>query len=229
MSLKNISCQLNPLMFIEFDEAFKRNELDLRTVLGFLCWPGTDHNPGDLKDRYDYINKISNKLKIAPAEKGLLEKVIWPLRQAKAAFVLSNYLGTVSTCGFIAEMIAILLFKISSINLNANEISIEDQRNMFGDTFENLGQSRRIGVLYAFKILDDKMRGILIEIKKIRNSYMHFFTQNHEGIKKDAKRIFEKTEEIVTLVIGQEIKDGKFILNESLLHYIEKCETATES
>jgi hypothetical protein len=101
---------------------------------------------------------------------------------------------------------------------------MDDQKNMFGDSFENLGQSRRIGVLYAFKILDDKKKTILLEIKKIRNKYMHFFSQNHENLKNDAKRIYEKTEEIVTLVIGQEIKDGKFVLNVDLLQYIEKCE-----
>ncbi len=229
MSSKNISVQLNPLMFIEFDEAFNQKKADLETVLGFLCWPGSDHKVEDLKTRYDYINRISNKLKLAPVEKNLLEKVIWPLRQAKASFVLSNYIGTVSTCGFIAEMIVILLFNISSINVNANAIGIDYQKNMFGDAFENLGQSRRINVLYAFKILDDKKRSILLEIKKIRNRYMHFFSRDYESLKKDAKRIYEKTEEIVMLIIGQEIKDGKFLLNADLLRYIEKCEAEDDS
>lgn len=228
MSSKSISVQLNPLMFIEFDEAFRQKQANLEIVLGFLCWPGSDHKVEDLKARYDYINRISNKLKIAPVEKSLLDKVIWPLRQAKASFVLSNYISTVSTCGFIAEMIVILLFNISSINVNTNALSLDDQKNMFGDSFENLGQSRRINVLYAFKILDTKMRSILLEIKNIRNRYMHFFSQDYESLKKDAKRIYEKTEEIVTLVIGQEIKDGKFVLNANLLRYIEKCEKESD-
>jgi len=215
-------------MFIEFDEAFRQKQANLEIVLGFLCWPGSDHKVEDLKARYDYINRISNKLKIAPVEKSLLDKVIWPLRQAKASFVLSNYISTVSTCGFIAEMIVILLFNISSINVNTNALSLDDQKNMFGDSFENLGQSRRINVLYAFKILDTKMRSILLEIKNIRNRYMHFFSQDYESLKKDAKRIYEKTEEIVTLVIGQEIKDGKFVLNANLLRYIEKCEKESD-
>jgi hypothetical protein len=229
MSSKNISIQFNPLMFLEFEDAFKQNKADLGIVLGFLCWPGSDHEIDDLKSRYDYINRISNKLKIAPVEQNLLEKVVWPLRQAKASFVLSNYIGTVSTCGFIAEMIVILLFNISSIRVNNNAISLEEQRNMFGDSFENLGQARRIKVLFAFKILDEKKRSILLEIKKIRNKYLHFFSQEHEQLKKDAKRIYEKTEGIVTQVIGQEIKEGKIILNPDLLRYIQTCEAESNS
>lgn len=229
MSSSGIAVQLNPLMFLEFEEAFGRKTTTLEIVLGFLCWPGSNYSIDDIKSRYDYINKNSNKLKIAPAEHNLLEKIIWPLRQAKASFVLSNYIGTVSICGFIAEMIVILLFDISSINLNKSEIELDDQKNLFGDSFENLGQARRINVLYAFQILDKKSRDVLIEIKKIRNKYMHFFSQKHESLKADAKRIYEKTEEIVAHVIGQKISDGKFVLNPDLLRYIKKCDAENQN
>ena len=224
MISKKISVQLNPLMFLEFEKTFSQKNVDLETVLGFLCWPGSDHSIDDVKSRYDYINRISNKLKFAPVEENLLEKVIWPLRQAKACFVLSNNIGTISICGFIAEMIVILLFNISAIHVDNKAISLEDQKNMFGDSFENLGQARRINVLYGFKLLDEKKRGILLEIKRIRNKYMHFLSQKNANLKKDAKRIFEKTEEIVTLIIGQEIKNGNFVLNPNLLRYIDERE-----
>ena len=224
MISKKISIELNPLMFLEFEKTYSQKNVDLETVLGFLCWPGSDHSIDDVKSRYDYINRISNKLKFAPAEENLLEKVIWPLRQAKACFVLSNNIGTISICGFIAEMIVILLFNISAIHVDKKAISLEDQKNMFGDSYENLGQARRINVLYGFKLLDEKKRSILLEIKKIRNKYMHFFSQKNANLKKDAKRIFKKTEEIVTLIIGQEIKNGNFVLNSNLLRYIDERE-----
>lgn len=121
-------------------------------------------------------------------------------------------------------MAIILLFNISPIKINNRSLDEDDQRKLFGDTFEKLGQARRINVLFSLNVIDKKVRDYFIEIKKIRNKYLHFFSKEHVEIRKDSNRIFSKTEDIVVEVMGQEIKDEYFVLRQDIMSYLEQHE-----
>ncbi len=218
-----ITCEKNPLKFKVFEDEYQNGMVSIDTILGFLCWPYSGHSINDVKKRYDLIDKQTNKLYLVPAENNILSKIVWPLRQSKACYVLSNYIGTISICGFIAEMLIILLFNVSVIKVNNKRISTEEeQTKLFGDTFEQLGQSRRINVLFSLGIISEKLRGIFIEVAKTRNKYIHFFSNEHVDIEKDAKRIFKKTEELVAEIIGQKTMDGYFVFTLPMLKYLER-------
>ena len=63
--------------------------------------------------RYKEISKEKVRFFAAPAEERILNKLVWPLRNAKASYMVGNYLGTIALCGMVSEMVAILLFDIS--------------------------------------------------------------------------------------------------------------------
>src|SRR4029434_928111 len=110
------------------------DHIDARAILRYLCVPGTDSTPSAAAARYVEIDATSVQLFGAPAETQLLKKLVWPLREAKAAYMIGSYLGTVALCGIVAEMVAVLTFNIAKIRLKDRLMTEDDQRDIFGHT-----------------------------------------------------------------------------------------------
>jgi hypothetical protein len=77
---------VNPLAFLEADEPWasvRKVEVSPDHVLKFLCTPGSSNAVADLVERYKRVSVENPRLFAAPAEERVLERLIWPLRQAK--------------------------------------------------------------------------------------------------------------------------------------------------
>jgi hypothetical protein len=191
--------------------------------LKFLCTPTISSDLGSCVERYKEINREHTRLFIAPAEDRILEKLIWPLRHAKAGYMIGNYLGTISLCGMVSEMLAILLFEISELRIDERPMSPDDQTSLFGSTFEKLSQERRVKVLKAFGIIDQETSDAFELIRSKRRRYLHLWSQDHDSLPADAIAVFHRTAFIAVKVIGQEIHDGKLSLNPSILKYLDRA------
>jgi hypothetical protein len=216
---------LNPLAFLEVDEPWASHpdiELNLEAVLRFLCTPGINSDLQSLVKRYQEISQEPKRLSVAPAERHILEKLVWPLRHAKACYMLGNYLGTIALCGMVAEMVTILIFDISDATINNKPIDKSTQVQLFGSHFEKLGQERRVAVLHGLNLIDEKLKSSFDVIRSKRRLYLHFYSQDHSQAALDAVEVFNATVEIVVRVIGQDFKDGKILLNPDLIRYLKQ-------
>jgi hypothetical protein len=222
---KLIEVFLNPLQFHEIDEpwaSFQKGEPSLEAVLDFICIPGIGSDLRSLIKRYREISVEKTRLFAAPHEQRILDKLVWPLRNAKAAYMCGNYLGTIALCGMVAEMVAMLLFEITQFRLNNRPMSEKDQVSVFGRKFEKLGQERRVQILAAYAIIDKNLEDAFEGIRTIRNRYLHLWSQDHERLPLDAIKSFEAAVLLVVSAIGQNIKDGKLIMNPALVSYLER-------
>ena len=147
---------------------------------------------------------------------------MWPLRNAKAAYMCGNYLSTIALCGMVAEMVAILLFEISGFQLNNKPMSDKDQIAVFGRKFEKLGQERRVKILAAYSIIDSDIFTAFEAIREVRNRYLHLWSQDHEQLPIDAVKSFEFAVNIVVAAVGQKIHKGKLILNPAFVKYLKR-------
>jgi hypothetical protein len=216
---------INPLQFIEVDEPWASTSKALFTpeaVLRFLCTPQMPHTVEAIVERYRSISNEKVRLNMAPAEPRLLEKLVWPLRHAKASYTLGNYLGTIALTGLVGEMVAILFFEISNFTVNKNPMTPDVQEGLFGRSFEKLGQERRVKVLSAYGIISTVLKADFDHIRAIRQKYLHLWSYDHATIQRDAIDAYHAAVALVVGVIGQEIKDGMFLLNPSLLAYLER-------
>jgi len=68
-----------------------------------------------------------------------MEKVVSPLVNSKMAFVAGNPLGTIALCGFVAEMMTLMLYEMAS-----DEGIIADVTD---SEFESCGQHGRVKIL----------------------------------------------------------------------------------
>jgi hypothetical protein len=95
----DIQMFVNPLAFLDID----RNEtIKAEHVLNFLCTPDSRRSVEDMVQLYKKVSVENLTLFAAPAQALLLERLIWPLRQAKGSFMLRNFLGTIALCGMVA-------------------------------------------------------------------------------------------------------------------------------
>jgi hypothetical protein len=147
---------INPLAFLEVDEPWSSTRDATptpETILSFLCPPGTPADSASLIARYKRISTEPVRLFAAPAEPRILEKLVWPLRHAKASYVIGNKLAVVALCGMVSEMVALLLWQLADTSLNGRSMTNEDEAALFGSSFERLGQDRRVRVLAAYGLV----------------------------------------------------------------------------
>jgi hypothetical protein len=104
-----------------------------------------------------------------PIERQIEKRILMPLRNAKVGFVLENYFAVIALCGLVAEMVAILLFEMAH-----HDMPPEEQRQIFGQSFQRLGQERRIDVLKAKGLIDPQQVDWFGIIKRVRNNHLHF-------------------------------------------------------
>jgi hypothetical protein len=229
---KLIEGYINPLQFIDVDEPWATSlnrEISAQSVLDFICTPGTGSDLESILSRYKTISVEKKRIHAAPNEPRIMDKLIWPLRNAKAGYMCGNYLGVIALCGMVGEMVAIFIFEINSFKLNKRIISDEDQKALFGSKFEKLGQERRVKILHTFGVITDEMEDSFSVLRNIRRRYLHLWSQDHEKLPSDAIRCFEAAVLLVVSTIGQDLKDGKLILNKGIFEYLEKRGIYSES
>jgi hypothetical protein len=220
-----VTCQINPLAFLEADEPWASSSGDKPTfesVLRFLCPVGENVDIEKLLARYHVISSEPVRLFLAPAEQRILDKLIWPLRNAKASFVVGNYLGTISLSGMVAEMVAMLLWEITDAQINGRPMTKADETLLFGSKFEKLGQERRVAVLSAYGIIGDKTKSDFDKIREIRRRYLHLWSEDHDQLPTDGVQSFHAAVSLVVNAIGQDVQAGMFVLNPRLMRYLER-------
>ncbi len=157
----------------------------------------------------------------APADGRILDKLVWPLKHAKVSFMLGNLLGTISMCGTAAEMLAILQFEMAEFVVGGRKATDEDQKALFGSTFERLGQERRVAILRTLGLIDDATRICFDHIREVRRKYLHFWSKDHGSIENDATAVYGDAITLVVGLIGQDIQDGRLKLNEPFVKYLK--------
>jgi len=216
---------INPLIFTDLELVplveGKDMSVSLENVLNFISAPGISSNLEDLINRYNKIGKEAKRLIVVPNEENILTKLIWPLRNAIGCYMVGNYIGTISLCGMVAEMVSILLFEISNIQINGQLLDEEKEKMLFGSKFEKLSQDKRIKGLRACDLINDELKEKFDNIRAIRRKYLHLYSTDHSDIACDAVNIFEAAIKIVEVIIGQGVEKGAVMLNPNLIKYLE--------
>ena len=157
---------------------------------------------------------------VAPAEPTILEKLVWPLRHAKGSYALGSYLSCIALCGMVGEMVALLLWEISKVNIQNKPLDEAGERALLGNTFEKLGQERRTQVLRAFDRIDAETKSAFDTLREIRRRYLHFLFQPHEQVATDARTAYEQALRVVAVVLGVAFEEGAVALRPDLMEYL---------
>jgi hypothetical protein len=213
---------LNPLKCLEIDADPSSTTMPTESqLLDYLFAPEGDRGCGTFVTRYREIT-CDDTLFLAPAEKHLLQKLIWPLRHTKGSYALGNFLGCIALCGMVGEMVAILLWDISKLRLQEKPWDESAQIAVFGSSFEKLNQSRRTMVLGALGVIKEDDNVTFESLRNIRRKYLHFFSQPHEQAAHDARRAYQYASKLVETVLGVHVEGEAVILRQDLVRYLNE-------
>src|SRR5438128_2592602 len=112
--MRLMNAVINPLSFLELDRPGPPTDPKVpspESVLSFLCPDRATADVASLVKRYREISPEPVSLVAVPAEQRILDKLAWPLRHAKASYMVGNYLAVIALCGMVAEMVALLIWE----------------------------------------------------------------------------------------------------------------------
>lgn len=181
---------------VTFDEETKTINLDIKDII----------------NRYEELLQEDEILAVPCTDK-IANCIVIPLKNAKACYMIGNYLGAIALCGYVCEMLITLVYEINGIIIN--EINIENNKEIKNvilqnrNSFEALGQEKRIDICKAFQLITLDQKKIFDEVKKIRNKYLHWFSTNNLNVRDDAKEIYNKTYSILKQITGYKLENGK--------------------
>src|SRR3989344_1512833 len=158
--------------------------------------------------------------------KEIFERLLKPLRSAKKCYCLGDYAATIALCGTVGEMLAILLWKINDVRLKGNPITEQDEAGIFGSTFENLNQDKRLRVLKTFGHITEAQFASFEVIRKSRKPYLHLWTTDLQNEQADALNVFKKSFQLFKEITGIGLADaGTVKVNPLLMKLFENIET----
>jgi hypothetical protein len=222
---------VNPLRFLSLEGPPlnpKGTEIDYQGLIDDLCRPNNDRSVESIRERYKRLTNSDASLFLVPVNESILQKLVWPLRSAKQSFCLGNYLGCIALCGTVAEMITIFLFDRAGPTINGAKMDLTIQKKLFGNSFEKLGQERRVEILEAYGILKKELADAADQIRGIRRAYLHILSKEFNGLEKDAETAYKCATKLVTEIVGlTPAESGTVNVPPHLTNYLKGDESQT--
>lgn len=198
-------------------------QLGAKDLLAFVSGTGQPASPQDVVVRYKEISTDELDLIAVPAQRRVLEKVVWPLKSAKVCYCLGNYLACVAMCGLVGEMVAILV-------LEAKRTQRGEPAWPERDDFEKMGQRERIAKLSSLAIISKRLARNLKELQGIRRGYLHKLSFSHAQLTGDARKAYRSAFHVVQEVVG--VKPSKqtaaFQVDPDILRFVKTQTTVRD-
>lgn len=173
-----------------------------------------------LRYRYAHFKNADNELFFFPTTRSdVVQKVLIPLFQAKAAFVLGHELSCIAMCGMVGEMLTIVRFEMSR-----NTLTRAQQGRLLGGLFENIQQRRRVQLLELMGMLDTETANELNDLGGVRNTYLHNLSKPHDDMWRDAVRAYKLAVRLTAKILGFGLKNGQVTISPEFLDYLKQAE-----
>jgi hypothetical protein len=196
-------------------------QLDKRLIELFLEVP-LANLPRTILERYAEISPQKLYQPVLPHTDKLYERLLSPLKSAKRCYCLGEFLATIELSAHIGEMLATLVWHMSTPSLNGQPITTETEKDLWGGkTFEKLGQNERTGVLRAFNLINDSQKALFDFLRTTRRKYFHLWSGDLQQAKPDALTSFFKIMQLIDEILQIKIGNGTLLMNPKLLQYVQ--------
>lgn len=175
-----------------------------------------------IKKRYLKLSTQDLDIFIVPAESPILEKIVWPLKSAKQAFCLADFIGCIALCGMVCEMAIIFIYDLAVSLWDISRLDHKCQKIFVARKYERLGQEQRIKELRKLGAITDLLTEDANTVRRIRREYLHFLSKGYANIEEDAYKAytaaFRVIRSLVALPLGEQ---GKLAIPAHLRSYLE--------
>jgi hypothetical protein len=215
---------INPLKCFDLEPSVP-GEPPVPTAEALFRWlfsPREDAGVEAFARRYREIDAGGDQLFAVPDEPHIVVKLVLPLLHAKGAYALGDYLGCLALAGTVGEMVAILLWDISKVEIRGMPLDEEMQRTLFGREFERLGQEARIRVLSGLGLIDDDTEQALTRLKNTRNRHLHLLSEPLSKLPGDARQAYADALKAASFILAQSVSGGAVVFRADLRAYLSE-------
>jgi len=175
-------------------------------------------------ERYAELSPDELDLQLVPHTQELWQSLINPLRLAKKAYALGDFIVTIALTGMVSEMLALVTFEVHG-PVPAPRGSSKG-RVMSLDQFERLGQEQRIDALRPL-LLAERIKEFDL-IRKARREYLHFWTKSHSRIREDAKSCYLAAMSLFRKFLDPGIQGTALTLDPQVLAAVKRWQKASD-
>jgi|SRR3989344_1158395 len=151
------------------------------------------------------------------------ERLLKPLKSAKRNYCLGDYTATIASCGIVGEMLAILIWQANELTIKGRPITEAIEKDLFGRSYENLGQTGRLRILKAFEFISELQHQKFVTILNSRRPYMHLWTADFQNERRDALTTYKTSSELIVEITGIGIADaGTAKINPLLIKFLKE-------
>ncbi|PIT87070.1 MAG: hypothetical protein COU31_04840 [Candidatus Magasanikbacteria bacterium CG10_big_fil_rev_8_21_14_0_10_40_10] len=200
-----------------FEEKNNLPDFKRELISSFFDLPAISLSEEMLKSYIEATTEESH-MSITPHTKEIYERLLKPLKSAKKNYCLGEYSATIALCGVVGEMLAILLWKMNDVRLKGSAITEDQEKGLFGRTFEKLGQEKRLEILKTFGHTNNEQHQVFKNIKDSRNHYLHLWILDSTNEKSIALETLKKSFILFKEITGIGLADaGSVKVNPLLL------------
>jgi len=220
---------VNPLLFFSLDPLFtgrglKKKRFSSASFLRDLVGKPTLDARKEIEARHESVAPLENDLYCVPDDPRLLARIVWPLRLAKATYLLGGYLACIALAGTVGETVAVFVFNLARLTLRGKSVDRGIQRGLFGGSFEELSQYRRTRVLAVLGLWDDQHTQKADELRTIRNKYLHRLSVDLTEIQQDALQAYALAVQLAAAAINLPIgAEGTVKITPQLRRYLKQA------
>jgi hypothetical protein len=188
-----------------------------------LCRDNPSNVLAVIEKRYLRLSTEDLDIFIVPADNLILEKIVWPLKSAKQAFCLADFIGCIALCGMVCEMAIVFIYDLITSFLDTTQLGQEVQKVMISRRkFEQLGQKQRIRLLRRLNAIPKEFAELADTVREIRREYLHFLTKDYVTLEEDAFKVYTATFRVIKSLVALPLeKKGKVAIPVHLKAYLE--------
>jgi hypothetical protein len=208
------------IRILPFERPMER--IDPAMLVRDLCRDSPTDALEAIKKRYLKLSTQDLDIFIVPAESLILEKIVWPLKSAKEAFCLADFIGCVALCGMVCEMAIVFIYDLAASLWDISYLDAKYQEIFADRKYERLGQERRIKTLRELGAITDEVAADANTVRRVRREYLHFLSKGYDRLEEDACEAyiaaFRVIRSLVALPFGEQ---GKLTMPAHLKSYLE--------
>ncbi|MGK7346398.1 MAG: hypothetical protein ACNS63_11395 [Candidatus Nitrospinota bacterium M3_3B_026] len=179
-------------MLEKFNEDMDPKDVGISFLQQCIHVSGGDNVKAELHKRYSKCSPAIGLVPFAPDHPTIIDHIINPLLEAMKCYILNLPVACIALSGLVGEMVAIWRFQMLKPTRDDRVLDERLQKLLFGQSFDKLGQERRIEVLFAYGDIDKEIKGKFNELRSIRRKYLHFMESAAiENADKDALKTFK--------------------------------------
>jgi len=197
-------------------------KIDPAMLVRDLCRDSPTDTLEAIKKRYLKLSTQDLDIFFVPAESLILEKIVWPLKSAKQAFCLADFISCIALCGIVCEMAIVFIYDLAANLWDISRLDSKYQKIFTGRKYERFGQDRRIKELRKLGAITNELAEDANAVQRIRREYLHFLSKDYAGLEEDAYETyiaaFRVIKSLIALPLGEQ---GKLAIPAHLKSYLE--------